>query len=761
MMVAGGVYMDFIDNIKRETLIVCNDGDRKKLLMRNKLVNIKLMNMNEFISKYVFDYDENTIMYVMNKYNIKYEIALMYIKNLYYIEDKEYGIKKLDFLVSLKKELNDNKLLIYNDLFRKYINNIDVIVYGIRLGKYELKMLEDVDYTYVEKVYNVYEHSIYSFNTMEEEVEYIAFKICELLYSGVSVKNIKLTNVDSSYYNTIVRIFTLFGLRVNVNYSSLLSSFSYVKEFVKLYKDNNLDYALSVIDKKNDLYEKIIDVINKYIKYDNKDLVIYKLEHETVSSYKYDNAIEITDFLNYSYDDSDYVFMLGFNDGIVPNSYKDVDYITDNIKDLVNLDLTKDKNKYLREDILKSIYNIKNLIITYKLRDTKKTFYPSSMCTYFDVIEGEIPSLISYSDIYNKIRLTRSIDDYIKYGYKNSNFDLLYGNFKTDYNSFRNEYTLINRVMDKLTLSYSKMQIYNKCAFRYYLSDVLKLDIFEENFSTVIGSMVHYVMEKCLSNNDMDTDKYVLDFLGDRKLSNKEKFFLEKYKVCIKELLDQVLLEKEYSCLDKAMYEKKINIDYGNNVTFTGIIDKILYKEDGDNTYVSLIDYKTGNDDISLKYLNYGLNIQLPIYLYLSNYLNLRNIVYSGFYLQKFNITDKDYRLVGYSNSDKEILSMMDSGYDNSKIIKGMKTLKDGSFSRYTKVLSNDEINKIVDITKMKIDEVIANIKNNKFDINPKVSGDRNIGCDFCKFRDICFVRKKDKVMITEEEFGGDDNGLD
>jgi ATP-dependent helicase/DNAse subunit B len=104
---------------------------------------------------------------------------------------------------------------------------------------------------------------------------------------------------------------------------------------------------------------------------------------------------------------------------------------------------------------------------------------------------------------------------------------------------------------------------------------------------------------------------------------------------------------------------------------------------------------------------------------------------------------------------------MMDNGYDNSKIIKGMKTLKDGSFSRYTKVLSNDEMNKIVDITKGKIDEVITNIKDNKFDINPKVSGDRNIGCDFCKFRDICFVKKKDKVMITEEEFGGDSNGLD
>ena len=105
-----------------------------------------------------------------------------------------------------------------------------------------------------------------------------------------------------------------------------------------------------------------------------------------------------------------------------------------------------------------------------------------------------------------------------------------------------------------------------------------------------------------------------------------------------------------------------------------------MYKEDGDKTYITLIDYKTGNDDISLKYLKYGLNIQLPIYLYLSNYLNLRNILYSGFYLQKFNITDKDYRLVGYSNSDRDVLSILDSGYENSKIIKSMKTLKDGAF---------------------------------------------------------------------------------
>lgn len=749
--------MNFLDDIKRETIIICNDSDKKKILMMNKLLNIKLMNIKQFISKYCFDYDEDAIMYVMDKYDVKYEVALVYINNLYFIEDKRYDVKKLDFLVDLKNELDSFKLLKYNSLFKKYLEMVDVIVYGIRLGRYELDLLKNIQYKYIKKEEKNYSHTIYSFDTIEDEVYYVAFNICKLIDSGVSPSNIKLTNVDGGYYNTLIRIFTLFGLRVNVPYMSSLASFKYVKDFIELYRNNSLEEALDKIDKKNKLYDTVVEVINKYIKYDNKDLIIYKLETTNVSSYRYDNGIEIVDFLEYDSSDNEYIFMLGFNDGIVPNSYKDIDYITDNIKDLVHLDKTKDKNINLREDILKSIGNIKNLVITYKLRDTKKTFYPSSMCTNFTVVNGEIDGSISYSDVYSKIKLMRSIDNYIKYGYKDNEFDSLYNNFEVQYNSYKNEYSLINRVMDKLTLSYSKMQIYNKCAFRYYLTDVLKLDIFEENFSTVIGSMVHYVMEKCLANNDMDTDKYVVEFLGDRNLSNKEKFFLEKYKVCIKELLDQVMLEREYGSYDNAMYEKKIDIDYGDNIKFTGIIDKILYKEDGDKTYITLIDYKTGNDDISLKYLKYGLNIQLPIYLYLSNYLNLRNILYSGFYLQKFNITDKDYRLVGYSNSDRDVLSILDSGYENSKIIKSMKTLKDGAFSRYTKVLSNEEIDKIKDITKEKIEEVIENIKNNRFEINPKVSDNKNIGCEFCKFKDICFVKKKNKVEIFAEEFGGDE----
>ena len=202
-------------------------------------------------------------------------------------------------------------------------------------------------------------------------------------------------------------------------------------------------------------------------------------------------------------------------------------------------------------------------------------------------------------------------------------------------------------------------------------------------------------------------------------------------------------------------------LDLGNNITFTGIIDKILYKEENDKTYLALIDYKTGSEDITLNYLNYGINIQLPIYLYLSEQLDLPNKSYCGFYLQKFNIAKKDYRLIGYSNSNKDILSIIDSNYDNSKIIKGMKTLKDGSFSSYAKVLNDEEINQIKEKTKEQINKAIHNIKNNVFDINPKIDDNKNIGCEYCQFKDICFVKKQNQIKIYPEEFGGEENGLD
>ena len=751
--------MDFIKDINKETIIICKKGFKEQFLKLNILKPVKLMTPTEFIKKLYFTYDESAILYIMKKYNIKYDIAKMYLENIYYVEDTLYDIEKLDFLVNLKKELISNSLLIYNKLFQEYVKNVDIILYDIRPNNYLLKALSNLKYKEVKRNYNNYPHEIIKFRNINEEVEYVAYSIASLIDSGISPSKIYLTNVDKSYYNTINRIFPLFNLKVNLNNQVNLVSFPLVREFLKLISSFTIKESLDKLNQQDPIYNELVKVINKYLIYDDINLIIHKIKTSTIPETSYDGAINIIDYLDHISDDTEYIFFLGFNDGQVPISYKDTEYITDSIKKYLNLEDTRVLNKYLRIDIIKNLSDIKNLTITYKEKDDKKTYYKSTLSDYFKEVPANINKEISYSKKLNQIKLASCYDEYIKYGYKSKDFTYLLNNYSINYFSYNNKYTHIKRDLDKLKLSYSKMQNYNKCAFKYYLTDILKLDIYEENFSTVIGSMVHFVLEQCLSNNETDIDKYVTIFIGDKTFTKKENFFLEKYKECIRELLNEIKLEKEYTIFKDAMYEKKIEIDYGNNISFIGIIDKVLYYQDDDTTYVALIDYKTGADQITLKYLKYGLNIQLPIYLYLSSKLNLKNIVYSGFYLQKFNITEKDYRLIGYSNSDKAVLERFDREYYNSKIIKGMKTKNDGSFYKSAKVLSNDEIKEITDITESQIKNVIENIQNNNFDINPKISEGKNISCTYCKFKDICFVTKLDEVTIEPKEYGGEELG--
>lgn len=740
--------MKFLDKINKETIIICSKGHKDAILKLHKLIPIKLMTFKEFISKYLFDYDESAILFIMQEYKIKYDVAKMYLENLYYIDKSEYKSQKLNFLSSLKDKLNDQGLLKYNNSFIKYAKRTEIIIYDIRMTKFMQKTLKGLNYKVINHNYQNHPHFVYKFNTMEEEVEYVAYKICELIDNGIDPDKIKLTNIDKSYYNTIERIFTLYNLKVDIPYNSPLASFDLVKKFIEFYRNSTLEEAIEKIDKQNVIFEQLIKVINNYLKYDNKDLIIYQLEHTSIDQIIYDKSIKIIDFLDYICDDDEYIFMLGFNDGIIPKSHKDTAFITDNIKSEIDLEPTVVLNNWLNQDIIQNINNIKNLTITYKMAENNKSCYPSNLCNNYTVVDGKIKYSDSYSESYNKIKLVSRIDNYLKYGQISEDFWLLKKNFPDSYNTYSNKYTKINRIQEKLLLSYTKMQTYGECAFKYYLSDILKLDIFEENFYTVIGNMVHFVMERCLSESETNVDKYIDEFLSGKQFTKKETFFLKKYKVAINELFNQVLLERSYSSLTQAMYEKEVKIDYGDNICFMGKIDKVLYQSADKNTYVALVDYKTGSSSVNLKYLKYGLNMQLPIYLYLLSKMPFKNPKYVGFYLQKMNLFKKDYRLQGFSNSDIDTLKMIDKNYFDSEIIKGMALNKDGSFSRYSKVMTDDEIFNLITDTEAKIQETIQKITENNFDINPKIIDGINLSCEHCQFKDICNVQEHDKVRI-------------
>ena len=51
---------------------------------------------------------------------------------------------------------------------------------------------------------------------------------------------------------------------------------------------------------------------------------------------------------------------------------------------------------------------------------------------------------------------------------------------------------------------------------------------------------------------------------------------------------------------------------------------------------------------------------------------------------------------------------------------------------------------------KNNIDDAFSNILSANFDINPKRIGKNNVGCAFCKYKDICFMKEEDVVELEE-----------
>ena len=314
------------------------------------------------------------------------------------------------------------------------------------------------------------------------------------------------------------------------------------------------------------------------------------------------------------------------------------------------------------------------------------------------------------------------------------------------------------------------MEMYNECAFHYYLSKVLKIDIYEENFKTIIGTIVHHILEIALKK-EINIDAEIMQFVKDKDyaLGAKEFFYLEKLSKEL-ELIIKVIKEQEKKTkLNNYLFEEELYVykDYGNiAVTFKGLIDKVMYTIWNEKEVLAVVDYKTGGAKVDLTNLEFGLNLQLPIYLYLlKKSERFKEAIIGGFYIQKVlnkipDVSDKskeiqikeNLRLQGFSNSDEKILELLDEEYQNSTLIKNLKYKKDGSISTRAQVLSNEEMEELTYQVEEEIDKCVENILDGDFRINPKVMNKINISCTYCKFRDICYVSKKDEVMIGGEK---------
>ncbi len=744
------------NNIKKEII--------KKVRNKYYNYNIKFMSLEEFSKRITFNYNEKTLYFLMKEYNINYHTSKLYLDNLYYIDNK-LDNEKMHKLIDIKKYLDEHNLLIYDKYFKDYVKGTEIYIYGYNyIRTYYKKLLSNLNYKIIDddhKINNI--NKIYYADYIEDEVIYVGSKICNLIKKKISINNIKVI-ATSEYESIIDRVFSFLNIPINIKRNSLYG-ISSVKKII-----NNLeDISLLEEIKDNDIRSKIVNILNKYSFIDNKnevkDLIINDLKNTYIDNNVGIKLSSINDYFN----EEDYVFLMGFNKENYPKVYKDNDYFSDKEKQILEIENSTTLNIKEKENIIKKILSIKNLTITYKLHDDNNS-YLKSVLLDTDIEKIQIDDY-SNSNMLNKVLLCKKLDNLVKYNIGDPSISMLSNNYKIDYLNYNNKYKKISKdnlykyLDNKLTLSYSSFDNYNKCKFKYYIGNILKINIIKNDFAIIIGNICHYLLS-CMNNNDFDINKYYNDYISkEREFTKRELFFLSKVKEEVIFIINTLKKQLNYSSFDKELYEKKVYVNKDKNIkiNFMGVIDKVRYKEEDNITYLVVIDYKTGSTDIKLNNMEYGIGMQLPIYLYLSKYLDLNNIKVVGFYLQKLLVSTfdnkKDYleakedtlKLEGYSINEENILSKFDNTYNDSKLIKGMKTSSKG-FYNYSKVLSSEEIEDLVNKTDNLIDKAIDSILECDFTINPKVIDGDNISCSFCEYKDICFRNEKDIEYINRKE---------
>lgn len=756
-------------NIEYYDILICPNNIKKQIIKENKLLKIKFISIEEFKEKYLYKYKKGTIYYLVNKYNLLPENAKTIMNNLYYIKDVSFKTQKL---LNIKKDLEKNDYLIFNDDFKEYIKNKKILVKGYdRTKEFDL-LFSNLSVTYdIEEVAKK-TITIYECADIDEEVSFVAEEIVDLVSKGTDINKIKIIKSEDIYDGVISRIFSLFNIPYVIKKTSLYN-LSSVKKVI-----NNLDKSLNVlelinfikeINEKNEIKNKIIDILLPYEK--NKlseiyEVFIYELKN-TFIRYNYNNYVEAINISQI--EDDNKVFILGFNQDVFPHMLDDSDYLSDLEKEKLGLDTSTLKNANLKNSLKKILYK-NNIYLSYKL---KTPFNKYKISNFYEEIECEIvKKSYNFSNLnLNSIILGQKLDEFIKYNFKDDNLSYLYNNVQIPYNTYNNRYKKINpdilkQSIEGIKLSFSNIDVFYKCQFRFFLENILKIRKNKETVSLEIGNLFHSVLERYYKTKE-DINTIIESTLVKDNMSTKDEFYYAKYKKLLLQLINIMDKQLERSDYSGTYFEKWFSIIKDNdlNIKVVGKIDKIMTLTDENNTYVIVVDYKTGLLHADFNKVVYGMDMQLLTYLYLIKNTNvIENPVFTGMYLEPIlsnvlkssngktylDILLDEYKWVGYTIDNIKNVRSIDRDFEINSFIKGLRVKSDNTFYSTSKVLNDIALEKLINITSNNIENVIKCIKESDFKINPKRLGNSNVSCEFCPYKDICYMTNNDIVNLKE-----------
>lgn len=364
----------------------------------------------------------------------------------------------------------------------------------------------------------------------------------------------------------------------------------------------------------------------------------------------------------------------------------------------------------------------------------------------------------------------------------------------------------------RLIFSVSRIEKYAQCPFSYYVQYGLKAKDRKlyEFTAPDLGSFMHDILDKFTNKirkenilwGDLTKDKCaeIVNELVNIKLKNetnsilnsnkKYQYFSERFKKTITKSVTVIseqmrkgefdIFKSEFDFGDfKDSEPIKLELPSKEIVYLKGRVDRIDKVDLNEETYIRIVDYKSGSKSFDLNELYYGLQIQLLVYLdaILKSsdkilktqcmpggilYFKIDNpIIKSKKALTEEEIQTevlKKLKMDGLLLKNAELVKLMDKDMETYSLIIPAAFKKDGDFTSTSSVVTEEQFELLRKYVNDKMIEICEEMLSGDVKIEPCKSS-KVTYCDYCNYSSICqfdtsIKDNKYKIILKKKKDG-------
>lgn len=343
----------------------------------------------------------------------------------------------------------------------------------------------------------------------------------------------------------------------------------------------------------------------------------------------------------------------------------------------------------------------------------------------------------------------------------------------------------------KLIFNVSRIEKYAQCPFSYYVQYGLKAkDRKVYEFSAPdLGSFMHNILDdftnkirnEKISWSELNKErcKAIVNELVDKKLESdtnsilnstkKYKYFADRFKRTITKSVMVISEQMRKGSFEIFRNEFefggfkdgepiKIDLPSKETVYLVGRVDRIDTLDLDGNTYIKIVDYKSGAKKFNLTEVYYGLQIQLLVYLdalIKNSRFILKNQAMPGAILY-FRIDDpiikskkqlseeeikesilKELKMSGLLLKNIDVVKAMDNDMETYSLIIPASIKKDGDFSSNSSVVTEEQFNILRKYVNDKMAELCEEMLSGDIKITP-CKNNNTPYCNYCDYSSVC-----------------------